>query len=196
MSKPLTLTEEDFAWAAQELACKVPAIKAVCEVEAPRGGFLSNGKLVILFERHKFHKYSKGRYSIGANAEFSWPKAGGYCSGKTFDERGEKEWERFKKAFALDPQAAQLSASYGKFQIMGFNFAVCGYASVEEMIAAFQTGERAQLEGFVEFVQQNGLQDELQRLDWAGFARGYNGADYKINSYDVKLAKAFAKYQA
>lgn len=187
MNSSLSLTDADFLWAAERLKCEIPAIKAVSEVEAPKGGFLSSGKLVILFERHKFHKFTGGRYSVGANSEFAWPTPGGYRG-------GDAEWERFQKAFALDPHAAQLSASYGKYQTMGFNFALCGFPSVEAMLAAYQTGERAQLEGFVEFIEHNGLADELQRHDWAGFARIYNGANYKINNYDVKLAKAYEKF--
>lgn len=39
------------------------------------------------------------------------------------------------------------------------------------------------------------LVDELQRHDWAGFARGYNGAGYKRNNYDEKLRQAYNKYK-
>lgn len=36
--------------------------------------------------------------------------------------------------------------------------------------------------------------NELQRKDWAGFARGYNGPGYAKNRYDIKLANAYKKY--
>ncbi len=35
---------------------------------------------------------------------------------------------------------------------------------------------------------------ELRRQDWAGFARGYNGAQYAKHGYDTKLAAAFATW--
>ena len=38
--------------------------------------------------------------------------------------------------------------------------------------------------------------DELRRHDWAGFARGYNGRNYKINQYDVKIAAAYKRFRA
>jgi hypothetical protein len=42
------------------------------------------------------------------------------------------------------------------------------------------------------FIKSNGLVDELQRLDWAGFAKGYNGEGYRANRYDTKLAEEYA----
>jgi hypothetical protein len=36
---------------------------------------------------------------------------------------------------------------------------------------------------------------KLENLDWAKFARGYNGAGYKQNKYDEKLAAAYKKYK-
>ncbi|WP_373427998.1 N-acetylmuramidase domain-containing protein, partial [Chryseobacterium sp. WLY505] len=48
-----TLTEQDYINAAKELGCEVSAIKAVSEVEAPKGGFQADGTPTILFERHK-----------------------------------------------------------------------------------------------------------------------------------------------
>jgi hypothetical protein len=34
----------------------------------------------------------------------------------------------------------------------------------------------------------------LKNKNWAAFARGYNGKDYKINKYDQKLAAAYKKH--
>jgi hypothetical protein len=56
--------------------------------------------------------------------------------------------------------------------------------------------ERAQLMAFVSFVQKTGLSASLRHHDWAAFAKGYNGAGYASNGYDVKMAAAFAKYEA
>jgi hypothetical protein len=43
------------------------------------------------------------------------------------------------------------------------------------------------------FIKNSGLADELQKKNWAGFARGYNGPSYSKNAYDVKLAQAYSK---
>ena len=56
--------------------------------------------------------------------------------------------------------------------------------------------EKDQLEAFEGFVRANGLADELQRKDWAGFASRYNGPGYAANQYDVKMAEAYARLKA
>jgi hypothetical protein len=187
MSDPKLLTEEDYQRAAAALGCEVAAIKAVTEVEAAGAGFLPDGRVKILFERHKFYKFTGGRYA-STHPDICNPSAGGYGAG------GAHQYARFSRAFALDPKAAMKSASWGKFQIMGFNFASAGFDSVDSMIDAMKQSEGAQLLAFVNFVKSCQLSDELRRHDWAGFARQYNGANYRINRYDAKLAAAYKKH--
>lgn len=181
-----TLTNEDFCAAADELGCSVAAIKAVAYVESAKSGFLPSGRVVILFERHHFSRLTRRRFDL-THPQISNRKPGGYYG-------GEKEYQRFNQAFKLDPVAAMMSASWGKFQIMGFNHAVCGYKNVHDFVDAMKTGERAQLLAFCEFVKTNRLDDDLQRLDWAGFARGYNGKNYRINRYDIQMREAYARF--
>ena len=185
-----TLTERDFVKAAFILECEIAAIKAVCEVEAPNGGFAKSGNPTILFEGHIFHRYSKGRFTE-KHPTLSYPKWTRAHYAKTQDG----EWVRLQAAMRLDETAALMSASWGKFQIMGFNFALCGYKSVEEFVEAMQESEAKQLDAFVQYILATGLQDELQARDWPKFARYYNGPEYKKNRYDTKLAKAFTKYR-
>jgi hypothetical protein len=83
-----------------------------------------------------------------------------------------------------------MSASYGAFQICGFNAGACGFGDVEVFVEAMKT-EQGQLEAFVAFIKSSGLADELQRKDWKGFARIYNGPSYSANAYDVKIANAY-----
>ena len=51
-----------------------------------------------------------------------------------------------------------------------------------------------QLKHMANFIKSANLLDELQRKDWAGFAKGYNGPQYAVNKYDEKLAAAYDKY--
>jgi len=44
------------------------------------------------------------------------------------------------------------------------------------------------------FIRKNNLVDELQALNWASFARQYNGPSYKVNKYDTKMARAYAEF--
>jgi hypothetical protein len=113
------LTEQDYAAAAELLGCEIAAIKAVAEVESHGEGFYPDGFPTILFERHKFHKFTNGRFDQ-SHPEISNSLAGGYGPG------GQNQQRKFKLAFTLDPIAAMKSCSWGKFQIMGFNFAACG----------------------------------------------------------------------
>lgn len=180
------LTEKDFQIAAKTLNCEIAAIKAVSEVESRGKGFYPDGFPVILFERHKFRQFTKGKYNE-SHPHLSGP-AGGY--GKA----GQNQRNKFNEAFALDPNAAMKSCSWGKFQIMGFNFEVCGFDSVDQFVEAMKESEGTQLQAFVSFVIGNDLASPLRNKNWAAFAKGYNGASYAINQYDTKMAKAYAKF--
>lgn len=179
-----TLSDPDFERAAAALSCEVAAIKAVCQVEAPNGGFHADGRPVILFERHKFHQFTAGKFSA-AHPDISNPKAGGYVGGAA--EHGRLEW-----AAQLDRTAALMSASWGRFQLMGMNHGVCGHPLLQDFINAMYRSEGAQLDGFVSFIKSNpALLKAIRAKDWTAFARGYNGPNFAINSYDRKMAAAY-----
>jgi peptidoglycan hydrolase-like protein with peptidoglycan-binding domain len=183
------LTEADYVAAAALLKCEIAAIKAVAEVESRGAGFLPDGRPKILFERHKFHKFTGGKYDAG-HPGISSKSPGGYGAA------GNHQWDRFNEAFALDPSAAIQSCSWGKFQVMGFNFAVCGFANIDDFRTAMETSEGEHLKAFCNFISGNNLAGALRNRQWATLASGYNGADYKINQYDTKLAAAYKKYSS
>ena len=185
---PETLSEAGIAAAAQLLGCDVPAIKAVAEVESRGQGFLPNGKLKILFEGHIFFKYTRGAYAA-QHPTICYPRWT-----RQFYLGGAREWNRLDEALALDHDAALMSASFGKFQIMGFNFAHCGFTSVDAFVTALEAGEDAHLQAFCAYVKDVGLARNLTLHRWADFAQGYNGPEYQKNQYDLKLQKAYIKY--
>lgn len=195
MTKP-KLTEADYARAAAALRCDVPAVKAVCEVEAPRGGFLPDGQVTILFERHVFSKRTGRRFDI-KHPDISSPKPGGYGAAGPFQH------QRLAKAVALDRGAALESASWGKFQIMGFNHEQAGFPRLQDFVNAMHESEGRQLDAFVSFVL-NGrnrhpqtdrtLAEALREHDWSSFAYLYNGAGYEANEYDDKLSDAWRRW--
>ena len=171
-----------IAQAAKDIGCDEAAVRAVIDVES-RGGFLPDKRPKILFERHHFHRHTGGRFSA-AHADISASKGGGYL-GKA------AEYERLGRAIKLDREAALKSASWGAFQILGSNHAAAGFPDVESFCRAMCRSEDDQLRAFVGFVKANGLDDELCRRDWAGFARGYNGPNFRQFDYDRKLAAAY-----
>jgi hypothetical protein len=164
-------------------------IHAVIDVETANGrGFDAQGRPRMLFEPHVFYRElgeAKRRLAV--------------TQGLAYRRWGEKPYPRdsygrLALAMKIDRNAALRSASWGMGQIMGFNHKIAGFASVSEMVAAFCADEENHLRAMVEFIVSEGLDDELRRLDWAGFARGYNGAGYRKNRYDTKLARAYAKW--
>ncbi len=181
------LTECDYQNAANLLGVDVAIIKAVAEVESDGGGFLSNGQPKILFEGHKFHLFTKGKFTTPENANISYEK----WNTKYYNEN---QHARLAKAVRLDREAALKSASWGKFQIMGFNFEKAGFENLQSFINAMYENEGAHLMAFVNFVKSEGLDKYLKKKDWVGFARRYNGPGYAKNKYDVKLANAYKKY--
>lgn len=180
------LTEQDFQDAAAQLSCPVAAVKAVAQVEAPRGGFNPDDTPVTLFEGHKFFKYTQGRFAVQApDLCFRvWTR-------KFYGKSWQAEQARLERAIALDRTAALLSASWGKFQIMGFNHHMVGFESLQAFVNAMYAGERQQLMAFVQYILTTGLTPALRRCDWAAFARGYNGPAFAENSYDTKMALAY-----
>lgn len=207
-----TLIEQDFVDAAAQLGCEVSAIKAVSEVESAGAGFSSDGRLVILFEAHKFHLFTAG-YFAKTHPRLSSPTWNRALYGGT----QEAEWKRLSEARDLtetaakalvpgvDPFAALKSASWGRFQIMGFNHRLCGFEDAADMVRAFMTGERAQLLAFCKFVATkrapsrtpfNGqtLDECLRQKDFLGFALGYNGAAAEVNHYPEKMNAAYRKF--
>ncbi|MCS7054454.1 MAG: N-acetylmuramidase family protein [Ignavibacterium sp.] len=186
--KKLILTEQDYDDAAQLLGVNKAVIKAVAEVESAGNGFLNNGMVKILFEAHIFSKLTGGKYDK-THPSISAPKWD-----KSLYKGGVKEYERLNEALKLNIEAAYKSTSFGKFQIVGYNYSSCGYASVLEFVNAMQTSEGEHLKAFVNFIKSKGMDKLLQKLDWAGFARSYNGSGYKLNRYDERLAVAYKKY--
>lgn len=185
-----TLTEQDFTDAADQLGCEVAAIKAVCQVEAPRGGFNPDGTPVTLFEGHKFHKFTNGQFD-GEAPDLSYRT----WTRKHYGKNWQAEQDRIQRAMALDREAALRSASWGKFQIMGFNHEAVGFPAIQGFVNAMYKSEREHLMAFVMFVLKNGLAPSLRRKDWATFARGYNGPGYAENRYDDKMAAAYAEFK-
>jgi hypothetical protein len=179
------LREEDFLAAARKLDCEVAAIKAVAETEAKRKAFVAPHKPTLLFEHRKFQKFTGGRFDL-TNPDISNSEKGGYGTAS--------QHQRFEEAAKLDERAAKLSASWGMFQIMGFNFKAAGYRSVDDFVAAMSDSPREQLRAFVSFVLHDKvLANALRQKDWQNFAARYNGPDYQSNSYDVIIQAAYER---
>jgi hypothetical protein len=189
------ISELQFTQSAATLNVEVAAIKAIAEVESRGDGFVAPGKAKILFEPHIFWKELRAKGLVpekftSGNQDILYPKwkAGAYGPVS-------KQHDRMSRAVAINREAALRSASWGRFQIMGFNWKACGCASLEEFVAAMSANEDEHLKLFTAYIRNRFLDDELRGHDWAGFALAYNGPMYRKNNYDTKLKEAYNKFQ-
>lgn len=183
------LTEQSFEKAAAVLGVTVPALKAVVEVEAPRGAFDSSGRPVILFEPHKFHKHTSGRYA-GSHPLYSYrrwkPKAVSYR---------QDQWKIFEELAKLDRDAVVKSCSWGRFQILGENWIYTQATSLQHFEQLMRRSEEDHLEAFVRFIRAHPKAHyALRVLDFDGFAEQYNGEGHSIHQYGPRMEKAFVRY--
>lgn len=176
------LTPEGIARNAALIGCNIPAMKAVIAVEAAGAGFLADGRPKILFERHVFHRMTAGAHDASVPL----------VSSSTYGGYNEDSYRKLYIATQLDADAAVQSCSWGIGQIMGFNWKLTGERSLTGFLLAMHHNEDVQLALMAQFIRSIGADDELRRLDWAGFARLYNGKAYARNKYDVKLKAAYA----
>ena len=179
-----TLTEDDYVASSRRLAVRVSAIHAFADVEASGAGFFA-GKPKILFEPHVFARLTKGMFN-DSNPEVSYSKWGTRPYPATQDER----YGQLLLAVGLDPWAGFCATSYGKFQILGENFGLCGFETPWAFAASQAYDEVSQLKAFEQFIQRSGIIRPLRAMMWAEVAKQYNGPAYLKNRYDVRLAKA------
>lgn len=191
-SKIHPLTERDFELAAIELGVEIAALKAIAHVESKGEGFSSDGKPKILFEGHKFHEYTKGKYSkdYPSISYLRWDKSK-YSKGANSSIRNAKEHARLSLARTLDEEAALKATSWGKFQIMGFNFRNVGWTDITCFARDMETSEALHLKAFIGFIKYRQLNTAIKLKDWKSFAKGYNGTLYHLNAYDKKIAAAY-----
>ena len=184
-------------WEAVLFADRPAQEKLTEEETGGRGGFFAPGKPAILFEGHVFWKQLRQRglrpeKLASANPDILFPKWT-----KSHYQGGLGEYARLEKARKIHPSAANASASWGMFQVMGFHFATCGFRTVGDFVAAMCESERRQLLATCRFISKtNGMLASLRAKKWATFASLYNGSGYAENQYDRKLQTAYLSFLA
>ncbi|HRN60888.1 MAG TPA: N-acetylmuramidase domain-containing protein [Luteimonas sp.] len=178
---------------AEVLEVETAALRAVAEIESRGSGFLPAPAIrpKVLFEGHAFHKLTGGRYDRD-HPNLSHPK----WDRRQYSGSLEGEWKRLDQACLLDRAAALQSASWGMFQIMGFNYSYAGYLDVEAFVADQHAGAEEHARAFARFISRPPFLNALRKLRWAEFARAYNGPGYAQNKYDTKMAAAYARHKA
>lgn len=179
----MPISQPQFQLIANKLEVDVNAVKAVAKVESGRGGFDTQGRLTLLFEPHIFWKYLWRENIDPRTVKASHPDLVNPIWDKSLYGKSSIQWDKLLIARTINKHAANLSASFGAFQIMGFNYQMCGFASAEAFIKHLQISESNQLDAFCNYLIRVQLVDELRHLDWQGFARGYNGKYYWKNQW-------------
>jgi len=190
----MKITTEMYNNYAGFLGVEVAALKAVVEVEALGEGFDPiTGDLIIRWEGHKFRKFLSGEELKRAEKE---GLAHRYSDRHKYPQPRSmhKRHLLLRQAMKINETAALMSISMGIGQVMGFHYKTLGFSSVQEMFSVNSEDIDGQMRTMVAYIDSFRLKDELANLDWAGFARGYNGSNYKVNRYDEKLENAYRKH--
>ncbi|MDR2009320.1 MAG: N-acetylmuramidase family protein [Bacteroidales bacterium] len=188
--------EINFRKAAEILGIEEAAIRAVHQVESGgRNGFLPDGRPIILFEGHIFWSELKKRginpeNHVSGNEDILFLKWN-----RSAYKGGTAEYERLNRAIAIHRESALSSASWGMFQIMGFNYKLCGCNTISEYVSDMEKSADKQFLAFIKFLQNTKMDILLKNLNWVGFAEKYNGPGYKQNHYDEKLEHAYQQYK-
>lgn len=192
------IQEQDYENAANALGVEVEVVKAIKDVESSGSGYVFSNHPKILFEGHVFWKQLKNIHIEPSNHKDSdilystWTKD--HYKGDV------AEYVRLQKARQININAANASASWGLFQIMGNNYKLCGCDSISDFVKRMCMSESEQLMLFVEYIKKRKLHQYLKpdhtgNIPWAEFARRYNGAGYEKNKYHIKLKEAYEKYK-
>lgn len=180
------ISEDAIAAIAAKIDVPAINIKAVAAVESSGAAFDNAGRPKMLFERHHFHRYTRG---VHGPSIYSNSVAGGYSV---------RSWLKLQQAAVRDPMAAFASCSWGKFQVMGGHAFDLGFPDPIEMAWTTTQSEAAHYDLLLRYVIQNNLLPALRRLSGDPetcryFARGFNGSGYETGRYHEKLASEMRK---
>ena len=185
------LSAADLAEAAKPYGLTVAHVGALIDVEASgQGQDPATGLPVIRYEGHQFRART-GAVFDAAHPALSFAYADRKAHPQPSAQSG--RWTILEDAVALVPGAALEATSWGLGQIMGFNYAACGFGDVWGFVRAMASSEREQVSAMLAFLRSRGLLQHLKEKRWDRLAAGYNGPSYKDNAYDDRLAKAYAR---
>ncbi len=160
------LSRADIIAAATSLQAMPAAVHAVAEVESRGDGFDALGRPKILFEAHWFQSFSGNKFdTTHPHLSRRYARTPAFRAYYRWDQ-----WSRMYEALLLDPSAALRSASWGKFQVMGFNHN--GWANEFSFANDSFASEANHLRAFLAYVSDNGLTAALRRNDFRAFAQG------------------------
>lgn len=212
------ITKADIESAAKDLKCEPGLIYAIARQESAHSSFIKIGNRTvptILYERHQFsrrsnHTYDKIYPDISGspfkrarkNNKGEWReiKTGEVVSlDDIYGPSGVAQYKRLAKAYQLDQNAALMACSWGKFQIMGFNYKAANFKNVKDFVKAMSEGDAEHMKAFLKFAKTNKtLLSGLQNKDFEKIAEGHNGEKWRyINpEYASNIKKFYSEYSS
>ncbi|MEC9343956.1 MAG: N-acetylmuramidase domain-containing protein [Pseudomonadota bacterium] len=179
---------------AEEHGLDRAALLAVTEVESGgRPCVIVDGRAepLIRFEGHYFYRLlPRHRRNRAIACGLAHPVAGRVRNPRSQARR----WALLEEAGAIDRPAALAATSWGVGQVMGDHWRWLGFASIDAFVVQARSGVAGQVRIMARFIVKSGLAGMLDRHDWAGFARVYNGPRFRRYRHDTKLAAAFARH--
>lgn len=171
---------------------------ALVEVETSGKVFENDGRTPqLLYERHvafreagKVSKELQARFVAAGLAQQGWQKATQYQDERTSAQR----LDLLRRASKIDEEVAIKSCSMGLGQTMGFLAPELGFATARAMLDHMTGSLDGQVDCMVREVLHSHLVDPLNSHDWPYVARIYNGAGYRANQYDERLADAYKRW--
>ncbi|KIF83242.1 LysM peptidoglycan-binding domain-containing protein [Noviherbaspirillum autotrophicum] len=218
------VTQSDIEDAAKELQCQPGLIYALAKQESSSSSFFKLGNRMvpkILYERHQFKNRTSPKKKLPSPYENKYPDICGpaYSRAKK-NKRGEWielksgailmesdvygpsgifQYKRLSKAYQLDPFAALEACSWGKFQIMGFNYKRAGFNDVKAFTKAMSRSDVEHIKAFLKFAKSNKvLLNGLRMKNFEKIAEGHNGENWRnINpEYASNLEKFYIEYNS
>lgn len=194
--KYLKLTEDDYREVAEEMGVELAAIKAVVDIEAGKAheGFYMPGKPLINFDLAMYKRFAPKNGVSLAKARKKSPVIFRSPDIRRYGSYQAAQWARLEAARAFDDSSALESCFWGMFQIGGFNWKLCGCATVQEFVERMSKSEREQLELFAALIRQCGMLEPLQKKQWLAFALKYNGPRARSRGYHTRMAASYARH--
>lgn len=169
-------------------------IEAVASVESMGGGWFDSGLPKILYERHYFYRLTNKTLKWLSFGYLGNSSSGGYTTDVNSNGINDN-WEKLSAAACINPDAACMSVSIGKFQVMGKYYKELGFDNPIDMLWAARTNEHEHYKMLVGYIKMANLQKAFLSISTnptnnIPFVYGYNGPAWKKNDYANKLANA------
>ncbi len=194
------LTRDEIHAIANDRGLNPNLMEAFVNEYAPEQGFLSDGRPIVVFQRHLFWKHILPLYRTGikrrqfkalafANRDIMHPTPAPPVS-LSYDD----EWRKLERAISINKEAAWQSVNWGRFGLAGEHFLSAGFADITSFVEAHQKHEAEQLKAFLNHLSAtdyNGIKllDYLKNNDLEKFIAGLP-VDLNLKKPDLQTIKA------